>query len=113
MKRLFVQSEWFKRALDSREDGVMLLKQIEVEILKNPECGDLVQSAGGVRKMRMPDIGRSKGKRGGLKVLYLDLPDREHTHLIVLYGKDQADDLSAQGKKIVRGLVEAIKRSRR
>lgn len=111
MKRLFVQAEYFKAELDSRETGAQLLKEIEEEILKNPEVGDTVAGTGGVRKMRMPDSGRGKGKRGGLRVLYLDLPDHEHTHLLVLYGKDQADDLSPQGRRMIKIFVEEIKRS--
>ncbi len=54
-----------------------LAKQMEDEILKNPEAGDIVQGTGGIRKMRLADPGRGKGKRGGLRIFFLDLPDKE------------------------------------
>ncbi|PIU00113.1 MAG: hypothetical protein COT74_07110 [Bdellovibrionales bacterium CG10_big_fil_rev_8_21_14_0_10_45_34] len=109
MRRLFVQSTGFYRILNHRPDGEEILRRIEWEILNNPEVGDLVQSTGGVRKMRIADHSRGKGKRGGMRVLYLDLPDRNHTHLIWIYSKDDADDLSPSGKKMIRLLVEKIK----
>lgn len=113
MKRLFIQAESFKERLNEQKDGDKLLREIELEIVKNPECGDVVQGTGGVRKMRVSDPTRGKGKRGGIRVLYLDLPDREHTHLIWFYDKSEADDLSSVGKKIIKTIVEAIKRSRK
>jgi len=77
--------------------------------LKNPEVGATVAGTGGVRKLRIEDPGRSKGKRGGYRVLYLDLPDSEETFLITFYGKDEADDLSAGAKKVIRQMVAAIR----
>ena len=84
-------------------------QSIEKEILTNPEVGDVVEATGGVRKMRLIDSARGKGKRGGLRVLYLDLPDRERVHLIWFYDKSEADDLTSQGKKMIKALVDAIK----
>ena len=60
-------------------------------------------------RFRIEDVGRGKGKRGGLRIMYLDLPHVERTHLLILYDKGQADDLSADGKKLIRQLVEEIK----
>jgi hypothetical protein len=57
----------------------------------------------------MPDASRGKGKRGGLRVIYLDLPDKETTYLLFIYGKDEADDLTATEKKIFKELVSRIK----
>ncbi len=62
-----------------------------------------------VEKFRMPDASRVKGKRGGLRVIYLDLPDKETTYLLFIYGKDEADDLTATEKKIFKELVSRIK----
>lgn len=64
---------------------------------------------GGVRKLRVEAPGRRKGKRGGFRILYLDLPDAQETYLITFYGKDEADDLSPEGKKLMSQIVAAIK----
>lgn len=65
---------------------------------------------GGLRKLRMPDAGRGKGKRGGFRVIYLDLPEVARIHLIKLYDKSEKDDLSSDDRKILRTLAGLIKR---
>ena len=110
MDRLFVYSPLIEEVLaefDSRDD---LAKQIEDEILKNPEAGDIVQGTGGLRKIRLANPGRNKGKRGGLRVFFLDLPDKERTHLIYLLKKGEADDISPNEKQILKELVGRIKK---
>jgi hypothetical protein len=62
---------------------------------------------GGVRKLRVEDADRRKGKRGGFRVL--DLPVCQETYLITFYGKDEADDLSLEGKKLISQIVASIK----
>ena len=109
MKRTFVYSELFEYALRGRKKAPEILEAIESEILKNPLCGDIVPGTGGVRKFRSEDFTRGKGKRGGFRVLYLDLPHVERTHLIFLYDKNKADDLSSAGKKRINELVLEIK----
>ena len=108
MRRIFYQTHIFSKKLDSRGGEVLLLK-IEEEILKNPEAGATIAGTGGVRKLRIEDPGRTKGKRGGFRVLYLDLSDCQETYLITFYGKDEADDLSPQAKKFISQIVQAIK----
>lgn len=45
-------------------------------------------------------------------MLYLDLPDCQEVFLITFYGKDEADDLSNEGKKLIAQIVAAIKTER-
>jgi hypothetical protein len=111
MHRIFYQTLIFSRKLDSR-GGDLLLRRIEEEILKNPQAGATVAGTGGVRKLRIEDPHRGKGKRGGYRVLYLDLPDCQEVFLITFYGKDEADDLSNEGKKLITQVVAAIKTER-
>jgi mRNA-degrading endonuclease RelE of RelBE toxin-antitoxin system len=108
MKRIFFQTHIFSKRIDVRGGSALLLR-IEEEILKNPEVGAIVAGTGGVRKLRLEDPDKQKGKRGGFRILYLDLPDCEETFLITFYGKDEADDISPNGKKIIAQLVAAIK----
>lgn len=68
MKRLFKETPIFTKKLESYDDA-NLLKSIQDVILENPSVG--------IKKFRMPDLSRGKGKRGGLRVIYLDLPDKE------------------------------------
>lgn len=108
MRRVFFQTHIFSKKLDAR-GGDKLLRRIEEEILKNPQAGATVAGTGGIRKLRIEDPERTRGKRGGFRVLYLDLPDCEETYLITFYGKDEADDISPEGKRIISQIVESIK----
>ena len=108
MRRVFFQTHVFSKKIDQR-GGPPLLLRIEDLILQNPTCGDVISGTGGVRKLRVEDPARQKGKRGGYRVLYLDLPGTEETYLITFYGKDEGDDLSADGKKLIADLVRLIK----
>ena len=99
----------FSARLDNVNRAAELLVLIESEILENPEAGALMPGCGGVRKLRVKDPGLAEGKSGGYRVLYLDLSDRERTYLITLYGKREADNISAEGKKLVRGIAQAIR----
>jgi hypothetical protein len=111
MFRVFFQTSIFSRKIDSR-GGDALLCRIEEEILKNPAAGATVSGTGGVRKLRLEDPDRGKGKRGGFRVLYLDLSEKSETFLITFYGKDEADDLSSNGKRLIAQIVAAIKAER-
>src|SRR6516165_7382671 len=104
MRRLFIHTPIFSKKIDSR-GGEALVLAIEEELLKNQEAGDLVPGIGGIRKMRVADSSRGKGKRGGYRVLYLDVPHREVIYLLYFYGKDEAEDLTAQEKKLFKELA--------
>ena len=108
MRRVFRETLIFTEKLHDVGDDD-LLRSIEDAILENPEAGSTIAGTGGVRQLRAPDPSRRKGKRGGLRILYLDLLDRERTYLLYLYGKDEAEDLTADEKKIFKGLVAQIK----
>lgn len=108
MRRLFRETPLFTEKIDDLDDPELLHLIIDT-ILENPEVGATIAGTGGLRKMRAPDPSRKKGKRGGLRIIYLDLADRERTYLIYLYGKDEASDLSAQEKKVLKALVAQIK----
>lgn len=52
------------------------LRSLQLELAANPLKGKLDPGTGGLRKVRMADPGRGKGKRGGARVHYLWLPQR-------------------------------------
>ncbi len=107
MKRTFVETTIFRIKVDGLASD--LLKRIQDLILENPEAGDTVAGTGGLRKMRVEDKQRGKGKRGGLRILYLDLPDQNLTFLLTLYAKNEKEDISSDEKKLLRALVGQLK----
>lgn len=108
MRRTFVEIGSFQRKID--REGLGTLRLIQAELLGNPEAGPVIPGTGGLRKARIADPSRGKGKRGGYRVIYLDLPRVEKTYLLALYDKDEKDDISPDEKRILRALVEELKR---
>lgn len=111
MRRTFIEVSVFVRKVDS--EGRELLLQIQTELLERLESGSVIQGTGGLRKLRVADPGRGKGKRGGYRVIYLDIPEAERTYLLGLYGKDEKEDISPEEKKVLKTLVERLKREAR
>jgi hypothetical protein len=79
-------------------------------LIKNPTAGDVIKGTGGLRKIRWADPRRGKGKRGGLRLIYLYVPDFERLLLLDVYGKDEQDDLSVQDCRELGKLVTAYQR---
>jgi hypothetical protein len=87
------------------------LRALQLELLDNPEAGDVEPGTAGLRKVRVGDPGRGKGKRGGARVHYLWLPHRGRIYLMFVYGKNDASTLTADQTKQLREIVGHIKRS--
>jgi len=74
------------------------------------ETGDIIQGAGGVRKLRVPAKG--KGKRGGAVILYV-YSDNAPIYALLVYPKNQIMDLSADDKRAVKAFAKTIKDTQR
>lgn len=82
---------------------------IKDEILKDLIKGDLIKGSGGFRKIRIADSSNNAGKRGSYRVIYLDLPKKETTYLILLYAKAGVENISAEQLKALKVMAEGIK----
>ncbi|MGH7830586.1 MAG: type II toxin-antitoxin system RelE/ParE family toxin [Candidatus Binatia bacterium] len=69
----------------------------------------MIPGCGGLRKIRFRDPRRGKGRRGGLRIIYVYLPEQEWVFLLDIYGKDEKDDLTGQEKKVLAGLAGRVK----
>jgi hypothetical protein len=112
MKKTFIETaeftEWVKEYLS--DDA---LSDLQRELLNAPDAGSVMPGCGGLRKMRAADPRRHKGKRGGVRVIYLHIEEVDQIHLITVYGKVQKDDLSDGDKKLYRELVRILKEQSR
>jgi hypothetical protein len=85
-------------------------KELQNVLIANPEAGDVIKGTGGLRKMRFADAKRSKGTRGGLRVIYYYKKADDQIWLFTVYDKDEADDLTpAQAKTLKARLEQQIK----
>lgn len=108
MIRIFIETDIFRALLDQENDKD-LESRIKKELLENPCRGDLIIGTGGVRKFRVADKTRGKGKRGGFRVLYLDLSHSKRLYLLFLYNKDELENISDEQKKSLKRLVEGVR----
>ena len=83
------------------------LKLLEDILLENPQKGDVIEGTSGARKMRIQMNGH--GKRGGGRVIYVDIFEKEKLYFLFAYPKNVQVNLTEQQKKIVRQMVEEIK----
>ena len=85
------------------------ISAVQLELLENPEAGDVDPGTAGLRKIRLADPTRGMGKRGGARVHYLWLPHRGRIYLMFVFGKNEASTLTADQKKKLREVVARIK----
>jgi hypothetical protein len=88
-----------------------VLRAIQEDLLRNSEKGEMVQGLGGVRKARISNPSRSKGKRGGYRYLHLYVRHRNHIHLLCLLDKNEQEDLSAEQRRQLRATVTQLKKT--
>ena len=88
-------------------------RELQVTLAGNPETGDIIPGAGGIRKLRWKDQRRGKGKHGGLRVIYYAFLSDEEIWLLTLYDKDEASDLSKGEKEQLKRALETERAVRR
>ena len=108
----FIESRAFTRKLhqlagDSADE---VLRAIQRDLVRKPDRGAMVAGLGGVRKARVSNPSRGKGKRGGYRYLYLYLEKRGHIHLFLLLDKNEQEDASEDQRKQMREWAAQIKR---
>lgn len=112
MKATFIELPPFERVRDDYFDDESF-KDLQNELMKNPEAGDVIPGAGGLRKIRYGDERRGKGKRGGLRVIYFWKDADDQFWLFTVYGKDEAADLTPEQRKMLKQRLELEIKARR
>lgn len=69
-------------------------------LAQHPDAGDVIEGAGGVRKVRWKMPGR--GKRGGVRIVYFWAQSRHQILLLLIYAKNKQDNLTEDQKVTVR-----------
>jgi mRNA-degrading endonuclease RelE of RelBE toxin-antitoxin system len=107
----FVETPGFSKRLPARMDDDEY-RAFQNFLAADPLVGDVIKDTGGVRKVRWSDPTRSKGKRGGVRVIYYFFREDGDVVLLAVYSKDQTVDLSAYDRKVIREYVAAESRAR-
>jgi hypothetical protein len=105
MKAVFVELPAFERyRMEYLDDEGF--RSLQNALMKNPAAGNLIEGTGGLRKVRHADPRRSKGKRGGLRVIYYWWDTGLQFWLFTLYDKDEKDDLTPQQRKLLKERIK-------
>ncbi len=107
MNRTFIEVPIFTKKWKELGFTDENLRDLENILLANPKSGDVIQGTGGLRKIRIPL--NSKGKRGGGRVIYVDIEFRETIYFINVYTKNEKDDLTEEEKKAFKAVVSSLK----
>lgn len=78
-------------------------RELQNQIVVDPEAGDLIPGSQGLRKIRWKVEGR--GKRGGMRVIYY-LVTREEVFMIFAYKKNEQENLTPEQTRKLRQLVD-------
>jgi mRNA-degrading endonuclease RelE of RelBE toxin-antitoxin system len=79
-------------------------REFQQELIFNPAAGDIIKGSGGLRKIRWRSAAR--GKRGGIRIIYYWYTSEKEIYLLLAYGKNEKEDLSAKELKILKNLVQ-------
>lgn len=81
--------------------------QVVEMLARDPECGEILQGTGGVRKVRVALAGR--GKSGGARVIYYFHSERLPVFALTIFAKNERANLSPAEQNAMSVVVRAIK----
>lgn len=82
------------------------LAALERLLLEEPARAPVTPGTGGVRKLRVALVGR--GKRSGLRVLYVHAPRDARVYLLLAYPKSVRATLTAGERAALRRWIESL-----
>ena len=81
--------------------------ELQQSLTLNPEQGDLIPNAGGLRKIRWKLT--NKGKRGGIRVIYYYRNRHDQIIFLYAYAKSKTENLKPAQLKALKQIIGAWK----
>jgi hypothetical protein len=100
---LFIETPVFTKCLSELLNDEDYAK-FQCQLAERPDMGDVIEGTGGVRKVRVASNGH--GKRGGSRVIYYHFTSVSCIALLMIYPKNEKDDLSADERKVLKKIIE-------
>jgi len=99
---IFIETPIFtKRLRDLLSDDSYA--EFQRQLADRPDMGDVIEGTGGIRKVR---VASSHGKRGGSRVIYYHFTVASQIALLLIYPKNEKDDLTADERKVLKQIIE-------
>jgi hypothetical protein len=112
VQAVFVELPPFQRHRGVYLDDDAFLR-LQLLLMSNPEAGEVIPGTGGLRKLRFADEKRSKGKRGGLRVIYYWWDTGAQFWLFTVFDKDEMSDLTGSERKALKEMIKRELEARR
>ncbi len=107
MQREFVSTATFDRLWVAMGLGDDERRELELLLLKDAQAGVAIPGAGGARKLRIEYAGH--GKRGGARVIYVDIAVFERVFFLLAYPKGVKEDIRPAEKKAIAAIISELK----
>jgi hypothetical protein len=102
---LFVETSWFSSIREQYLDDERF-RLLQVALITSPGAGPVIRGTGGIRKLRWSTEGA--GKRGGLRVLYYWIPNRDTIYFLNVYKKAEIEELTRAEIMTLRKIASEI-----
>jgi hypothetical protein len=108
---LFIEFRVFTERLHrlAKDHAESVPLTIQEDLLRNPQRGTVLPGLAGIRKARVENPARGKGKRGGFRYMYYFLERDDEIYLMFLFEKGEQEDLNETQKAELRRAVAALK----
>ena len=108
IQREFIHGKKFDeqwQALGLTDDD---LKNLQKILLGNPKIGAVIQGTGRLRKMRFGI--ENRGKSHSVRVCYVDFEINEKIFLVMVFAKNEMENLSAAEKNSIKLMIERLEK---
>lgn len=99
------EHDWKRLGLDDAD-----LTALQLVIMAGGKQAPIVPGTGGLRKLRFAPAAWNTGKRGAVRVCFAYFEKVGIVLLIVAYGKNEKDNLTASEKQVIRQLIADAER---
>ena len=104
----FVETKHFTGAWHDLELGADDLVDLQNMIVANLFGHPVISGTGGLRKARFAAPSMHQGKRGALRVCYAYFDSYSAIVLVMVYRKNEKDDLTPVEKKLIRKFLKGV-----
>jgi len=109
MRWVFVESSNFTSVVPDYFPEDDDYHRLQVFLSLDPLAGNVIPGCGGLRKLRWPDPRRRKGKKGGLRIIYLQVPEASRIYFLDLYDKNEAEDITPKVRRLLAQLARGLR----
>lgn len=100
---IIVETSIFTRRVQALLNGEEY-RLLQSTLVLRPDAGAIISGSGGLRKIRWSAKGH--GKRGGVRVIYYWALAQERILMLMIYAKNEKDDLSDEQLKALKRIVK-------